>query len=360
MQINTELPAAQSDPALEPFLEAEDESEARQALARLISEEVNPLVKQIVSYKLRACAGRENHRSHNDVEDLCSETLVNLLARLSEIRRSRRAQDGIRNFRGYVAVTAYRACYEYLRRKYPQRHSLKNKLRYLLTHQPGFALWETEEGEWMAGLAVWSSRASTGSQVVSTQSLGEDSRAFEHKSATQTAASSGNLKELVTFVFERAGRAIELDELVGIVAEAWKIKDHPANNETDNERATLENIADERQHTDREVDRRIYLERLWVEISRMSQSHCAALLLNLKDAHGACAIDLFLITGVASFKQLADALGQTEEWLATIWNHLPVDDLTIAEHLGLNRQQVINLRKSARQRLAKRMEAVGY
>jgi DNA-directed RNA polymerase specialized sigma24 family protein len=357
MQINTELTAAQSDPALGPFLEAADEREAEQALARLISSEINPLVKQIVSYKLRACSGE--NRTLNDVEDLCSETLVNLLARLSEVRNCR-TQEVIRNLRGYVAVSAYRACYEYLRRKYPQRHSLKNKLRYLLTHQPGFALWETEEGEWVAGLSGWSRRAPTEPQVLSTQALNEDAPNFEHKSATQTVASSANLKELLLSIFQRSGRAIELDELVGIVAEAWKIKDHPASNETGNERATLEHIADERQHIDREVERRIYLERLWIEISRMSPSHCAALLLNLKDAHGACAIDLFLITDVTSFKQLADVLGQTEEWLASIWNRLPVDDLTIAEHLGLSRQQVINLRKSARQRLTKRMQAVGF
>lgn len=362
MQINAELTPAQSDPSLQTFLAAEDESEAGEALARLISEEINPLVRQIVSYKLRACSGKENYRSSNDVEDLCSETLVNLIARLGEIR-SRRAQEGIRNLRGYVAVTAYRACYEYLRRKYPQRHSLKNKLRYFLTHQAGFALWETEEGEWMAGLSAWARRAPAAvvTQGISTQPRGEETRAFEHKSTTQTvAASSANLKELLTSVFGRAGRAIELDELVGIVADAWKIRDHPAGDVSGNERATLENIADERQHADREVDRRIYLERLWVEISLMSPGHCAALLLNLKDAQGACAIELFLITGVASFEQLAGALGRTEEWLASIWNRLPVDDLTIAEHLGLSRQQVINLRKSARQRLAKRMEAVGY
>lgn len=359
MRIDAQRPAARNDPALEPFLKAQNEREAEQALARLISEEVSPLVKQIVSYKLRACSGNENHGGPNEVEDLCSETLVNLLARLSDIR-GRRTQEGIRNFRGYVAVTAYRACYEYLRRKYPQRHSLKNKLRYLLTHQPGFALWETEEGVWMAGLSVWSRPAPAGPQVVSTQALSEDTRTFEHKPTTRPASAGANLKELLTSVFQSSGRAIELDELVGIVAEALKIKDQPATGEADDERATLENIADERRHVDREVDRRMYLETLWVEISRMSPGHCAALLLNLKDARGACAIDLFLITGVASFKQLADALGRTEEWLSTIWNCLPVDDRTIAEHLGLSRQQVINLRKSARQRLAKRMGAVGF
>jgi hypothetical protein len=147
---------------------------------------------------------------------------------------------------------------------------------------------------------------------------------------------------------------------VGIVAEVCQIKDQRVSSETDDARITLENIADERRHIDREVDRRMYLERLWGEISRMDPDHRAALLLNLRDAQGACAIDLFLITGVASFKQLADAIGQTEQWLATIWNRLPVDDLTIAAHLGVGRQRVINLRKFARRHLAKRMAAIGF
>jgi DNA-directed RNA polymerase specialized sigma24 family protein len=353
MRIETQLSAARNDPALLPFLESADESEAEQALARLLSEEVNPLVKQIVRYKLRGGPGNEN--SSNDVEDVCSETLVNLLTRLNEIR-SGRASEGIRNLHSYVAVAAYRACYEHLRRKYPKRHSLKNKLRYLLTHQPGFELWETAEGEWLAGLSGWS-RHRPGLKVASAQPLPETTPAFQHQSTLTAAA---DLKELLTSILRLRNRAIELDELVGIVAEACQIKDQPVSSETGDTRATLENVADERRHIDREVDSRMYLERLWDEISRMSAGHCAALLLNLKDAQGACAIELFLITGVASFKQLADAIGQTEQWLATIWNRLPVDDLTIAAHLGVGRQRVINLRKFARRHLAKRMAAIGF
>lgn len=354
MRIETQLLAPLHDPALMPFLEAKDDRQADEALTRLISEEVNPLVKQIVSYKLRNGPGNEHHGSSNDVEDLCSETLVNLLSRLVEIR-DRRASEGIRNFRGYVAVTAYRACYEYLRRKYPKRHSLKNKLRYLLTNQPGFALWETDEGEWMVGLSGWSRSRRREPRIVRPQLLRENALAPK---STLTAAEK--LKELVTSIFRSMNHPIVLDELVGIVAEACQIKDQPVNSESDDERARLENIADERRHIDCEVDRRMYLEKLWGEISRMDTGHCAALLLNLKDSQGACAIELFLITGVTSFKQLADAIGQTEEWLATIWNRLPVDDLTIAAHLGVGRQQVINLRKLARQRLAKRMKVIGF
>ncbi len=356
MQIETQRPALRHDPVLRPFLEAKDESQAELALARLLCEEVNSLVKQIVSYKLRAAPGNENNGSSNDVDDLCSETLVKLLSRLSEIR-SRRAPEVIRNFRGYVAVTAYRACYEYLRRKYPKRHSLKNKLRYLLTREPVFDLWETADGEWMAGLSGSSRRQHGGLQVVNATHPRENAPSFKHKRPLTAAAS---LKELLTSILQRTNRAVELDELVGIVAEACQIKDQPVSSETGDDWTRLENIADECQPIDREVDRRIYLQKLWGEISQLSTNHCAALLLNLKDAQGACAIELFLITGVASFNQLAGAIGQTEEWLANIWNRLPVDDLTIAAHLDIGRQQVINLRKFARRRLAKRMKAIGF
>ncbi len=38
-----------------------------------------------------------------------------------------------------------------------------------------------------------------------------------------------------------------------------------------------------------------------------------------------------------------------------LWNDLPLEDSSIAELLGATRQQVINLRKCARERLERRM-----
>jgi DNA-binding transcriptional regulator LsrR (DeoR family) len=46
------------------------------------------------------------------------------------------------------------------------------------------------------------------------------------------------------------------------------------------------------------------------------------------------------------------------EKFASIYVELPLDDATIAEHLGIPRQQVINLRLSARERLTRRMKAI--
>jgi hypothetical protein len=42
--------------------------------------------------------------------------------------------------------------------------------------------------------------------------------------------------------------------------------------------------------------------------------------------------------------------------LSALWDQLPLDDLSIAARLGVTRQQVINLRKAARARLARRTE----
>jgi hypothetical protein len=79
-------------------------------------------------------------------------------------------------------------------------------------------------------------------------------------------------------------------------------------------------------------------------------------LLNLKDpGTGAGCITLFPVTGIASVRQIAAALELTAEEFAAIWNELPLEDARIAELLGLTRQQVINARKSGRERLARRL-----
>jgi hypothetical protein len=54
-----------------------------------------------------------------------------------------------------AAVIAHRTCARWLRRQFPERHALKNRLHYLLTRQRGFALWQDADGKLIAGYAVW-------------------------------------------------------------------------------------------------------------------------------------------------------------------------------------------------------------
>jgi hypothetical protein len=80
------------------------------------------------------------------------------------------------------------------------------------------------------------------------------------------------------------------------------------------------------------------------------------LLLNLKDPSGGGCITLFPATGTATLRQLAVVLEISPDSFAELWNELPLEDTKIAELLKLTRQQVINARKSGRERLARRLK----
>jgi len=68
---------------------------------------------------------------------------------------------------------------------------------------------------------------------------------------------------------------------------------------------------------------------------------------------------LFPETGIASIRQIAATLEMEDEELAELWGKIPLDDLEIAQRLSVTRQQVINLRQSARKRLGRRMTGWG-
>jgi hypothetical protein len=103
------------------------------------------------------------------------------------------------------------------------------------------------------------------------------------------------------------------------------------------------------------MEQHAYLEHLWAEICELPLQQRRALLLNVRDAEGGDITSLLVHARIATMSQLADALSMTDEELALLWNELPLDDATIANYLGLARQQVINLRSAARKRLSRRM-----
>ena len=122
-------------------------------LEQLICNLAQPLIRNIIHFKLKAAA---SHRSFNqdghEVEDLSNEVIVRLVRTLRECKDSPQ-EKSIASLRSYVAVMAYNASDEYLRHKYPRRFSLKNRLRYILTHKAGLALRESTSGEMLCGFA---------------------------------------------------------------------------------------------------------------------------------------------------------------------------------------------------------------
>src|SRR5689334_2404265 len=132
------------DPLLAPLLSESDEAASDDVLLQLINNHAEPVIKGVIRYKLRLSSASATQQAEAD--DIRQEALVHLLAQL---RRFHRVPDQhpISDLRGMAAVIAHRTCYGWMRRQFPQRHALKNRLHYLLTRQRGLALWQDTAGK---------------------------------------------------------------------------------------------------------------------------------------------------------------------------------------------------------------------
>jgi RNA polymerase sigma factor (sigma-70 family) len=346
------LPQSSSDAVLLPYLQAESDEDSEQSLVKLIAEHVDPVVREVIGRNLHLAGMSRGGDNAAQAEDIRGDVVVYLLARLRKLKADPR-EEAITDLRGYVAVMATHACYRYLRRKHPQRHILKEKLRYLLLRQNGLALWKSDEGETVAGFAAW--RA--GKMEVAAdrfEMLMRNPSACIPSELSVKGVGHTRPAALLAAIFDYAGGPLPLDALVNAVASLWGIEDHE---ESDEE--VLARVADRRAGAGDELESREYLRRLWEEIKQLPLRQRVALLLNFKEEHGRGCIALLPLMGIAAMRQIAEALEMTAAQLAELWQLLPMDDARIAARLQLTRQQVINLRKSARERLTRRMREFG-
>ena len=135
------------DPVLLPFLEAPDDDSARGRLGELLEREAAPLAWDVIRGHLRG-------PGTNDLEDVHAGMLLSLAEHLRNLRREG-GQPPTRSFAGYVEVVAHNACHAFLRQRFPARARLSSRTRYVLTRDPGLALWEGKGREWLCGKADW-------------------------------------------------------------------------------------------------------------------------------------------------------------------------------------------------------------
>jgi len=160
------------------------------------------------------------------------------------------------------------------------------------------------------------------------------------------------LVDLVGLVFKHFGTPIRFGDLLNLIYEVRRISE-PVEVPSDETRPekSLEyenNVLDC-------MEQSAFLKSLWEEIGRLPLRHRTALLLNLKSSRGDGLITLLPFIRVASIRQIAEMLEFPIEEFVKIWNDLPWDDWAIAGHPGLTRQQVINLRQSARATLRRKL-----
>ena len=342
------------DPLLAPFLNARDAGDAERHLEHLLAEHAAPLVQTIC--RTRLISGPASVDVAPSLAEIESDVNLHLLIRLRSLR-SNRHQPPIENFRGYVASVTYNCYHKHLRQKYPERWRLKNRLRYQMNHHPGLAIWETSGGEWLCGIAAWresnySTPGSAGPRIDASQLDAFKTMSLSGKDPANMAAA-----DLLCLIFEWARQPIEIDNLVSIVAELWQVRDiiQTTAGPTRDPSMYSAVVPDPAQSVMTRLEARAYLDRLWMEICQLPARQRIALLLNLRDSNGDDVLDLFALTEVASLQKVADSIEMSMKEFGDIWKTLPLDDLAIAHRMAITRQQVINLRKSARQRLARRM-----
>lgn len=347
----------QLDPLLLPYLQATDESDLQQLAEQLILVKAGPIIRGIIKYKLRVSLDQSTWNiDSQDAEDVYGDVVLELVAWLRKFKASPE-NHAVKNYCGFVAVLAYRGCATYLRKKHPQRLKLKNKIHYTLTHHQDFALWKSVEDEWLCGFSAWRNH-DVFRPTTRLESLRHDPRAFEQAELPFCDIRQLSPADLLAPIFNWVQTPVKLDDVIGTIAELLRIRDQTM--ETNHSSGNMpERVATAQINITTEVEQRIYLERIWAEIFQLPLRQRTALLLNLTDSLGHGVIALLPVIGIASFQDIAEALGMTSEHLADLWNNLPLDDATIASHLGITRQQVINLRKSARERLLRRMKTNG-
>jgi hypothetical protein len=325
---------------------------------------VDQVICRIVRAKLRASLSANDGREQNlDAIDVLGDVRLKLVRRVSEDPDS---ATSIANLTSYAATTAYHACSDYLRAKYPARTRIRNAVRRTIEKTQGLAAWQAtsgpQTGDWICGYAGWRHHALPpldGAPWI-------DSLTPPGRVDTDNAA---GIAQLCRHVLDASNAPVTLDDLV-----SWMVR---VSGGRDLERR-LENTGDEEAGSilDRTAAKEVSSEAQWMAIERMRLLwdairqllpwHRAAYLLNLREGE----LDAFPYYGVASIedirvalelqpdqaRRLSTILGidthlPTDQQFAACWRHLPVEDQMLAQVLGVERSQVIAYRNKGVERL---------
>jgi len=327
-----------------------------------LAQEVEPVIRGIIRRKLRVTLDpADGRRENQNGLELFGDVWVKLLQETGT--------DAIRNVRSYAAVIAYHACSEYFREKYPARSSLRNRVHYFLTHHPEYAVWQSDDGDLVGGFVFWRDQKiePVGAEKLSDLAPGASAKPVERMTPKDWDA-------LFDSVSETLAAPAELDALVNAIAPlVGSVDAVEAGKQRDDEsgRDAMADTPSPDPEPDVQLRIRLQLQRLWIEILQLLPRQRFAYLLNPTDGE----IEVFPHNGIAGVveigrslaiskeqfellsKELALQGGSTyDEKFAMLWNRLPLNDKLIARLLAATPQQVINLRKVARERLGRQMK----
>lgn len=316
-----------NDRKLAPLITAPDDASRTEQLERLIVEIARPISEKVIA----RFSDQEWSIRREEVDDIIANISLRLLRKLQVVPLFE--EESIERFEDYVDMLAQHSVYDFLRRRFPERSRLRQRLRYLLGRDRNLASWTTSQGT-ACGFRKWSGRNDLAETIWLPQ-----------ENVTPRMLDASRPAEAIAAILKQVGRPLRLEALVALLADLWNVSDE----------SVLAPVEAPRDLEPARFETRQSLQILWEEIQALPPLQRKALLLNLREPGGVNAIALFIMVGIASIDAIASAIDLTAQELAEIWNRLPLDDLTVAHKIGVTRQQVINLRKTARERLARRL-----
>ena len=316
--------AASNDPRLQTLISAGDDASRTAEIGRLIDEVALPVARRAIQTLPR----EDWSPDALDLDDIIGAIALRLVRKLQMVPFFE--EQAVARFEDYVHMLARHTAYDFIRRRFPERNRLRGRLRYLLQNDDAFEVWTTQHGT-VCALKAWRSRPGLESDI--------DLHALD-----LSTIATGDVRNTVREILRRARGPVRVEALLNALSEVLDLGE-PAG---DARPVEIEPAAAV------QFESRESLEILWSEIKLLRPLQRTALLLNLRAPDGLDAVTLFAVLGIASLDEIANAAGMTADELIATFNELPLDDLTIADRLRITRQQVINLRKAARARLARR------
>src|SRR3954469_2174598 len=196
---STSNPLSANEPAHAPF---GTEGGREEQIETLIVDHAKPTMERIIN---RFMYGDSLHGE--DADDIVATVTLRLIRKLQATEIS--DSDPIRQFDSYVARLTYNTIYDYMRRRFPERTRLKNRIRYIASNDDRLAIWNAPLGA-AVGLAKWRG----GEQVLDRLDLGMSN-------ASPLMLDRNRPADALAAVVRAAGGPVLLATLTATVAVLW-------------------------------------------------------------------------------------------------------------------------------------------
>lgn len=353
----------------------------REAATRLLMEQVGQTVRAVLRRKSGLTLADDDARAENlDALDVYQDTLTRVWERLANTPPG---EASIADLKAYATTVANNLWSDYLRQRHPRRASLKNRLRYFLSHAPDYAIWEGSDSSLQCGRRAWQYGTSP-ADPARIQKLRAPHSGLRVPPKSMERFSVEDWNRLLSGMMDRLGGPVSLDVLVALVAHLLAVKEDRVESldaEENGEPAFRELPDTEARTPEQDTALRDSVAELWAAVTALRPDYRCAYLLNIPGPGKSRGdIEVFVDLGVvrmldmAAVLDLNDAqyalawealelspaeraeigsLSSREDKFCFLWKHLPLPDALIARLLGIQQQQVINRRTLALRALAR-------